>query len=92
MAQRFEWDASKAGRNFAKHGISFEEAATAFADTLSITIPDPLHSEGENRYVLIGLSSRGHLLVVVHTDRDNVTRLISARMANRLERKTYEQS
>ena len=83
MTHRFEWDASKAKRNFAKHGISFEEAATALADTLSITIPDPLHSEVENRYVLIGLSSRGRLLGVVHTDRDNVTRLISARMANR---------
>ena len=83
MTHRFELDASKAKRNFAKHGISFEEAATALADTLSITIPDPLHSEVENRYVLIGLSSRGRLLGVVHTDRDNVTRLISARMANR---------
>lgn len=92
----FRWRNDSSGMP-RRQGVTLQNTAfpsrrqpTAFADRLSITIPDPLHSEGENRYVLIGLSSRGRLLVVVHTDRGNVTRLISARMANRLERKTYE--
>ena len=65
----FEWDPEKARANLAKHGVSFEEAMACFLDPLSVTILDPDHSEGENRFVLIGQSSTGRLLVVVHTDR-----------------------
>lgn len=87
----FEWDPEKARANVAKHGVSFEEAMGAFLDPLSVTILDPDHSEGENRFVLIGQSSTGRLLVVVHTDRGDAIRLINARRATRRERRTYEQ-
>jgi len=66
---KFEWDPRKARENVRKHGISFEEALTAFADWESITIPDPDHSESERRWALLGLSNRGNLLVVPHTAR-----------------------
>ena len=69
MALLFEWDPKKARRNLNIHGISFDEASTAFRDPLSGTIDDPLHSEDEERFVLIGQSQRGRLLVVVHTER-----------------------
>lgn len=92
MAIEFEWDAAKAEANLRKHGVSFEEAATAFSDTLSTTIPDPLHSESEARYVLLGQTSAGRLVVVVHVDRGVRVRLISARIATRKERKQYEAS
>jgi uncharacterized DUF497 family protein len=65
----FEWDDRKSASNRRKHGVSFDEAATAFGDPLSITIPDPAHSKEEDRFVLIGDSFRGRLLVVVHTER-----------------------
>jgi uncharacterized DUF497 family protein len=87
----FEWDPEKARANVAKHGVSFEEAMRAFLDPLSVTILDPDHSEGEDRFVLIGQSPAGRLLVVVHTDRGTSIRLISARRATRRERRTYEQ-
>ena len=87
----FEWDPEKARANLAKHGVSFEEAMRAFLDPLSVTILDPDHSEGEDRFVLLGQSSSGRLLVVVHTDRRDAVRLISARRATRRERRTYEQ-
>lgn len=87
---RFDWDSEKAARNLTKHGVSFAEASTAFGDPLSVTIPDPRHSHGEERFVLFGLSERGRLLVIVHTDRDGTTRLISARLATRHEREQYE--
>ena len=87
----FEWDPEKARANLAKHGVSFEEAMGAFLDPLSVTILDPDHGEGENRFVLIGQSSRDRLLVVVHADRGKAIRLISARRATRRERRTYEQ-
>jgi hypothetical protein len=90
MAIEFEWDAAKAGANLRKHGVSFEEPATAFSDVLSSTIPDPLHSEREARYVLLGQSSAGRLVVVVHIDRGTKIRLISARVATRKERRLYE--
>jgi uncharacterized DUF497 family protein len=67
MGLRFEWDRRKAARNLAKHGLSFDEASTVFADRLSLTIPDPDHSEDEDRWIIIGQSNRGRLLVVVHT-------------------------
>ena len=87
----FEWDPEKARANLAKHGVSFEEAMRAFLDPLSVTILDPDHTEGEDRFVLIGQSATGRLLVVVHTDRGDAVRLISARRATRRERRTYEQ-
>lgn len=71
--------------------MAFEEATTAFADTLSLTIADPLHSEVESRFVLLGRSQTGRMLAVVHTDRGDTIHLISARIATRRERKTYDQ-
>jgi uncharacterized protein len=91
MSLRFTWDPAKAAANLRKHGVSFMEASTAFADPLSITIPDPDHSVGEERFVLIGLSDREHLVVVAHVERSDLIRIISARPANRHERKTYEE-
>jgi uncharacterized DUF497 family protein len=85
----FEWDPEKAKLNFARHGVSFEEAATAFSDPLSLTVFDPDHSLEEDRFLLIGASDRGHLLVVAHTDRGQRIRIISARLATRRERRSY---
>ena len=87
----FEWDPDKAVVNLRKHNISFQEAATVFGDSLSVTFPDPDHSIGEDRYVIIGISGAGQLLVVSHTDRGSRTRIISARRASRLERRFYEE-
>jgi uncharacterized protein len=87
---RFEWDPGKAASNLAKHGVSFAEASTAFGDPLSITIADPVHSRGEDRFVLFGLSERRRLLAVAHVDRAGTTRVISARLATRHERRQYE--
>jgi hypothetical protein len=86
----FEWDPEKAANNLRKHGISFVEAATVFFDTLSVTIPDPLHSAEEDRFVITGLSNRQRVLVVVHADRGDRIRIISARLASSSERKKYE--
>ena len=92
MGLRFTWDPHKAVANFRKHGVSFYEAVTAFADPLSITVPDVDHSVSDLRFVLIGQSTREHLLVVVHAERDESDiRLISARLASRRERHTYEE-
>jgi uncharacterized protein len=88
---RFEWDPEKAEANLRKHEVAFEEACTAFGDPLSVTIGDPDHSDDEDRFVLIGQTYRGRLVVVVHTDREGATRLISARMAEPRERRSYEQ-
>jgi hypothetical protein len=85
------WDRDKAAANLRKHGVDFEEAATAFGDPLSITIPDPDHSVGEERWLLIGQSGAGRLLVVAHTERGDEIRLINARLATRRERDTYEE-
>ncbi len=90
MSLSFEWDAEKASANERKHGVSFDEAATAFGDPLSVTIPDPDHSEDEDRFILMGSTYLGRVLVVVHTDRGDNTRIISARRATRSERRTYE--
>lgn len=87
----FEWNPDKAALNLEKHGVSFQEAATVFNDPLSMTFPDPDHSIGESRYVIIGLSRFGQLLVVAHTDRETKVRIISARKATRQERSFYEQ-
>lgn len=85
----FEWDPEKAQRNIAKHGLSFEEAATAFGDPLSITRFDPDHSEDEDRFLLLGASHAGRLVVVSHTHRGGRVRVISARLASKRERRTY---
>jgi hypothetical protein len=87
----FEWDARKASENQRKHGISFEEAKSAFFDENARVIPDPEHSDDEDRFVLLGLSVRLRLLVVVHCCRreDDVIRIISARKADRSERHQY---
>jgi uncharacterized DUF497 family protein len=77
--------------NRAKHKVSFEEAVTAFGDPLGRITDDPRHSEGEERFVLLGQSKRRRLLVVMFSERDEVTRLISARKATRRERRTYEE-
>jgi uncharacterized DUF497 family protein len=87
----FEWNPDKAKLNLEKHGGSFQEAATVFNDPLSVTFPDPDHSIGESRYVIIGMSRLGQLLVVSHIDRENRTRIISARRATPQERKFYEE-
>ena len=92
MPLGFEWDDDKASSNLAKHGVSFPEAATVFADPLSLTIPDPAHSQVEDRFVIIGSSYQGKLLVVVHTDRGDNIRVISTRRASKRERKAYEEA
>lgn len=89
---QFEWNPQKATSNFQKHGVSFWEAATVFQDALSITYPDSDHSIGESRYVMIGLSRYGQLLVVAHAERGNRIRIISARRATRNEQRFYEES
>jgi uncharacterized DUF497 family protein len=88
----FEWDPKKAKKNLNIHGISFDEASTVFRDTLSLSIYDPLHSDEEDRFVLIGNSHNNRLLVIVHTERANRIRLISARKATQKERKQYEEN
>jgi uncharacterized DUF497 family protein len=91
MSLIFEWDARKAGQNVKKHGVSFEEASTVFADPLALTIPDPLHSEDETRFVTMGLSHRRRQLVVAYTQRGERIRIITARGATARERKQYEE-
>ncbi len=88
---QFEWDSRKAKKNLLIHGVSFDEASTAFGDTLSLTIYDPLHSDEEDRFVLLGTSHRSRLLVVVHAERKDIIRIISARKATKNERKKYEE-
>lgn len=91
MALRFSWDTHKAAGNIRKHGVTFEEAVTAFGDLLSITISDPDHSLEERRFLLLGLSDRNRLVVVAHVERGDDTRIISARLATRRERIEYEE-
>ena len=88
----FEWDTSKARKNIKIHGVSFDEASTAFKDILSLTIYDPLHSDEEDRFILIGNSHKNRLLVIVHTERGDKIRIISARKATKNERKQYEEN
>ena len=92
MPLSFEWDDSKARLNVAKHGVSFEEATAVFADPMSLTIPDPAHSQVEDRFIILGQPHRQRLLVVVHTERGDSIRIISARRASRRERKNYEEN
>jgi uncharacterized DUF497 family protein len=86
----FEWDPKKAEANEQKHGVSFQEAATAFGDPLAITFTDPDHSVNEERYVTFGLSRFDRLLVISHADRGLRVRIISARPMTRQERRIYE--
>ena len=88
----FEWDLNKAKKNIKIHGVSFDEASTTFRDTLSLTIYDPLHSDEEDRLILIGNSCNNCLLVIVHTEREDKIRIISARKATKNEGKQYEKN
>jgi len=87
---RFEWDREKARGDLRKHGVSFDEAVTIFYDPLSATFDDPDHSTGEQRFITVGHSSRGRLLVASHTERGGAVRIISARVATAGERKRHE--
>jgi len=87
---KFEWDKRKSVYNLKKHGVNFEEASTVFGDPLSLTIQDPKHSNKEGRYVTIGLSPKFRVIVVIHTDRGDNIRIISARLATRGEKNNYE--
>jgi len=91
MPLRFAWDARKAAANLRKHGVTFGEAATAFADPHSITIPDPDHSDDEDRFVTIGRTRKQLLVVAAHVERGEITRIINARLAGRWERRRYEE-
>ena len=86
----FEWHSKKALSNLVKHNVSFNEALTVFDDSLSLTFPDPDHSDDELRYITIGESTQGRLLIISHTDRGQRTRIISARKVTRQERNLYE--
>ncbi len=86
----FEWDEEKAAGNYEKHGVSFADAATAFDDPLYVDFYDPHHSSEERRYLIIGMSLEGRLLIVSYTERDDVVRLISAREVTSAERNAYE--
>jgi hypothetical protein len=87
----FEWDRVKAAANLKRHRVSFHEAAAVLEDPLSTTFPDEAHSEAEPRFLTIGASTRGHILVVAHMERNDTVRIISARRATRREREFYEQ-
>jgi uncharacterized DUF497 family protein len=91
MSIDFEWDPAKAESNFGKHGVTFTEAATVFSDPLSVTVPDPRHSYGEERFVLFGRSHRARIVAVMHVERGTTIRIISARLATSRERKEYEE-
>ena len=81
----------KAAKNFREYRISFNEAATVFGDLLGTTVPDPDHSLTEDRYITVGMSSRGRLVMVAYTEREKRIRVISARELTRAERKAYEE-
>jgi len=88
----FEWDPRKAAQNLRKHNISFKEADTVFGDFLSTTVSDPDHAADEGRYITVGLSDRGRLLMVAHAERRERVRIISARRLTRSERRAYEET
>jgi len=87
----FEWDPDKATQNLRKHRVSFHEAATVFADPLAVTYHDPDHSIPEERFITVGMSRTGRVLIVAHSDRGENTRIISARKTTLRERKHYEE-
>lgn len=86
---KVEWDATKAALNYQKHGVTFEEATTVLGDPLALTFADPDHSFGEQRFLTFGISVEGRLLAIVHTERSEAVRIISARRATRPERRIY---
>ena len=88
---KIEWDPKKAKLNLRKHKVSFEEAATALSDPMAATGADPDHSITEERYVTFGVSERGRLLVVAHTDEKETIRIINARIASKGGRELYEE-
>ena len=88
---QFEWDPQKAAANVKRRRISFDEAASVLEDPLSTTYPDEAHSEEETRFLTVGASHRGRVLVVAHMDRNDTIRIITARRATRREREFYEQ-
>lgn len=87
---RIEWDAYKAKANLQKHGVAFSEAASIFLDPLAATFPDPDHSMGEHRFITVGYSSLGRLIIVAHADSEFAVRIVSARTASARERKRHE--
>ena len=87
----FEWDPGKAAQNRRKHRVSFHEAATVFGDPLTLTYQDPDHSVHEQRFITVGMSSAGQLLIVAHADSGDRIRIISARKTTRRERSHYEE-
>ncbi len=87
----FEWDPFKAKQNRRRHRVSFEEAATVFGDPLAVTYHDPDHSVSEQRWITVGMSSTGRVLIVAHTERNGSIRIISARKTTERERKHYEE-
>ena len=91
MSYIFEWDSKKAESNARKHGVTFDEGATILGDPLALLMPDPDHSFGEERYVLLGMSDQKRLLVVAFVERPPRTRLISARRATPREWRLYEE-
>jgi uncharacterized DUF497 family protein len=90
VSRKFDWDPNKAARNLAKHGISFDEAETAFDDPRRVVKPDELHSETEDRWIVIGRTNQGRLAVIVCTKRNGRIRLISARRTTPRERRDHE--
>lgn len=88
---KFEWDKNKAAINLSKHSVSFEEAKTVFDDPLYIDFYDPDHSDDEERYLIVGHSNQGRLLIVSYTERGNLIRLINARVVTRAELEAYEE-
>lgn len=90
MINGFEWNQGKAASNIKKHGVSFDEAVTVFWDENALIINDPDHSEDEDCFILLGMSENLRILVVIHCERGDTIRLISARTATKQERKQYE--
>ena len=88
---KFEWDPQKADSNLRKHGVSFQEGASVLADPLSVTYHDPDHSVAEFRFITVGMSHVGRVLMVAHTDRRDSVRIISARPTTRQEQRHYEE-
>ena len=90
MSYSFEWDPKKATSNLKDHGVSFEEATSVFGDIVALNMLDPDHSEGEQRFVVLGMSDKSRLVVVSYSERPPRTRIISARLATSHERRNYE--
>jgi uncharacterized DUF497 family protein len=88
----YEWNKRKEASNIRKHGVSFHKASTVFLDTLSMTFYDPDHSDSEDRFITLGVTATGRLLIVSHTDRETITRIINAREATKKEREGYEKT